>query len=266
MQLDAERALAQAATADGALARGEPAGPLHGVPFTVKDNLEAAGLAMAIGAPGRAGVVPAGDATAVARLRAAGAILLGKTNCPRYGGGIETDNEVYGRTNNPYDLAPTPGGSSGGEAAAIAAGFSPLGLGTDSGASVRLPAHFCGLACVKPTAGRVAVTGVLDDGGQIGALGDPRTQIGVLARAVADVALALALIAGRTGATPASLPSPWPTPPRSISIGCASPSTPTTASRRRRRPRSPRWRAPRRRCARREPPSRRPRTPAAGTS
>src|SRR5215218_578052 len=266
VQLDAERALAQAATADGALARGEPAGPLHGVPFTVKDNLEAAGLAMAIGAPGRAGVVPAGDATAVARLRAAGAIVLGKTNCPRYGGGIETDNEVYGRTNNPYDLAPTPGGSSGGEAAAIAAGFSPLGLGTDSGASVRLPAHFCGLACVKPTAGRVAVTGVLDDGGQIGALGDPRTQIGVLARAVADVALALALIAGRTGATPASLPSPWPTPPRSISIGCASPSTPTTASRRRRRPRSPRWRAPRRRCARREPPSRRPRTPAAGTS
>src|SRR5215218_919530 len=105
VQLDAERALAQAATADGALARGEPAGPLHGVPFTVKDNLEAAGLAMAIGAPGRAGVVPAGDATAVARLRAAGAILLGKTNCPRYGGGIETDNEVYGRTNNPYDLA-----------------------------------------------------------------------------------------------------------------------------------------------------------------
>ena len=118
-------------------------------------------------------------------MRAAGAILLGKTNCPEYGGGIETDNAVYGRTNNPYDLDRTPGGSSGGEAAAIAAGCSPCGLGTDSGASVRLPAHFCGLAALKPTSGRVPVTGVIDDLGQIGALGDPRTQVGILARSVA---------------------------------------------------------------------------------
>jgi amidase len=195
VRLDEEGALAAARAAD---ARG-PSGPLHGVPFTVKDNISAIGLPMAIGARERAGVVPDEDATVVARLKEAGAILLGKTNCPPYGGGIETDNEVYGRTSNPYDTARTPGGSSGGEAAIVAAGGSPCGLGTDSGASVRLPAHFCGLASIKPTAQRVPVTGVIDDEGQIGALGDPRTQIGALARSVADVALLLRLIAGPDG-------------------------------------------------------------------
>src|SRR5690242_5761012 len=168
--MEPERALAAAQAADAALARGEPAGPLHGVPFTAKDNLEAEGLRMAIGVPERADLVAPRDATAVARMKAAGAILLGKTNCPPWGGGIETDNAVHGRTNNPYDLDRTPGGSSGGEAAIVAAGGSACGLGTDSGASVRLPAHFCGLAAIKPTAGRVPVTGVIDDEGQIGAL------------------------------------------------------------------------------------------------
>jgi amidase len=199
VQLDAERAIQRAGAADAALGRGEPCGTLHGVPFTVKDNIEAAGIEMAIGAPERIGAVPSGDATVVARMRAAGAILLGKTNCPPYGGGIETDNAVYGRTSNPYDLARTPGGSSGGEAAIVAAGGSPCGLGTDSGASVRVPAHFCGLAAIKPTAGRVPVTGVIDDLGQIGALADPRTQVGVLARSVADVALVLGVVAGPDG-------------------------------------------------------------------
>jgi amidase len=194
--LDGERALAAARDVD--TDRGFR-GPLRGVPFTVKDNLEAAGLPMAIGAEERAGVVPGGDATAVRRLREAGAILLGKTNCPPYGGGIETDNPVYGRTSNPYDPSRTPGGSSGGEAAIVAAAGSALGVGTDSGASVRLPAHFCGLAAIKPTSGRVPVTGVIDDEGQIGALGDPRTQIGVLARSVADVALGLRVLAGPDG-------------------------------------------------------------------
>ena len=208
--VDAERALAQAREADE---QREPAGPLHGVPFTVKDNLEAAGLPMTIGAPEREGIVAERDATVVVRMRAAGAILIGKTNCPTYGGGIETDNPVHGRTNNPFDLERTPGGSSGGEAAAIAAGCSPCGLGTDSGASVRLPAHFCGLAAIKPTAGRVPVTGVLDDLGQIGALADPRTQIGVLARAVDDVALVLRVVAGPDGrdggvAAPVAVPKP----------------------------------------------------------
>ena len=154
---------------------------------------------MAIGASERVGVVPGADATAVARMRAAGAILLGKTNCPEYGGGIETDNPVHGRTSNPYDPARTPGGSSGGEAAIVAAEGSPCGLGTDSGASVRLPAHFCGLASLKPSAGRVPLTGVLDDEGQLGTLGDPRTQVGPLARSVEDVALLLRVVAGPDG-------------------------------------------------------------------
>src|SRR5918997_76964 len=173
VQVDAERALARAREADEALAAGDRWGPLHGVPFTVKDNISAAGIPMAIGARERVGVVADEDATVVGRLAAAGAILLGKTNCPEYGGGIETDNEVYGRTSNPYDLARTPGGSSGGEAAIVAAHGSPCGLGTDSGASARLPAHFCGLASIKPSAGRVPLTGVLDDEGQLGTLGDP---------------------------------------------------------------------------------------------
>ena len=191
VQVDAERALEAA--------RRAPSGPLGGVPFTVKDNIEAAGIPMAIGAPERAGVVPSSDATAVRRLREAGAILLGKTNCPPYGGGIESDNPVYGRTSNPYDLERTPGGSSGGEAAAVAAGCSACGVGTDSGASVRLPAHFCGVAALKPTAGRIPVTGVIDDEGPIGALGDPRTQVGPVARSVDDLALLLRLLAGPDG-------------------------------------------------------------------
>jgi amidase len=199
VQVDAERATVRAREADEALAAGRSWGPLHGVPFSVKDNIAAAGVVMAIGDPERAGVVAAADATVVARLGAAGAILLAKTNCPPYGGGIETDNPVYGRTSNPYDLTRTPGGSSGGEAAGIAAGCSPCGVGTDSGASVRLPAHFCGLAALKPTAGRVPVTGILDDEGQIGALSDPRTQPGPIARSVADVALLLRLVAGPDG-------------------------------------------------------------------
>jgi amidase len=206
VQLDAERALAAA--------RSLPAGPLRGVPFTVKDNLEAAGIVMAIGAPERAEVVATRDATTVARLRDAGAILIGKTNCPPYGGGIETDNPVYGRTNNPYDLSRTCGGSSGGEAAAVAAGLSACGAGTDSGASVRLPAHFCGVAALKPTSGRIPVTGVIDDEGQIGALSDPRTQVGPLARSVADVALLLRVLSGPDGSDggvpPVALGDPGP--------------------------------------------------------
>ena len=214
VQVDAERALDRARAADAALARGERWGPLHGVPFTVKDNLSAAGIPMAIGVRERAGIAAATDATAVGRLKAAGGILLGKTNCPPWGGGIETDNEVYGRTSNPYDLTRTPGGSSGGEAAIIAAQGSPLGLGTGSGASVRLPAHFCGLASIKPSAGRVPMTGVVDDEGQVGTLGDPRTQVGPLARSAADVALVLSLIAGPDGRDGGVPPVPLGDPDR----------------------------------------------------
>jgi amidase len=192
-------ALERARAADHALAAGQAPGPLHGVPFTAKDNLETAGVVTAIGVPERAATVPAADATAVARLRAAGGILLGKTNCPPWGGGLETGNPVYGRTVNPWDPARTPGGSSGGEAAAVAAGLSPCGLGTDSGGSLRVPAHFCGVATLKPTAGLVPVTGVVDDEGPIGALSDPRTQLGPIARTVADLGLLLAVLAGPDG-------------------------------------------------------------------
>jgi amidase len=196
---DDERTLAAARDADALLAGGGAVGPLHGVPFTVKDNISAAGLTMAVGVPARRDVVADRDATVVSRMREAGAILLGKTNLPPWGGGTETDNEVYGRTDNPYDRARTPGGSSGGEAAAIAALESPCGFGTDSGASVRLPAHFCGLAALKPTTGRVPVTGVLDDEGELGGFGDPRTVVGPVARSVADVALLLSVVAGPDG-------------------------------------------------------------------
>jgi len=203
-----ERALEQARTA--------PPGPLHGVPFTVKDNIAAAGLPMAIGVPERAHVIADEDATVVARLRRAGAILLGKTNCPPWGGGIETGNPVHGRTDNPYDLERTPGGSSGGEAAIVAAGGSPCGLGTDSGASIRLPAHFCGLAALKPTSGRVPLTGVVDDEGRLGTLGDPRTVAGPLARSVADVALLYALIAGPDGRDAGVVPVAREEPPATL--------------------------------------------------
>ena len=199
VQIAADRARAEAQAADEMLAMGSLLGPLHGVPFTAKDNFETAGLVTAIGVVERAEVVPAADATAVARLRRAGAILLGKTNCPEWGAGIETVNELYGRTNNPYDPARTPGGSSGGECAIVAAGGSPLGLGSDSGGSLRLPAAWCGVATLKPTAQLVPLTGVLDDEGPLGALSDPRTQIGPIARSVADVALTLRLIAGPDG-------------------------------------------------------------------
>jgi amidase len=137
VQLTAEQALDAARAADMALARGETLGPLHGVPFTVKDVVEVAGVISAAGLPERATFRPKQDAVVVTRLRAAGAILLGKTNCPPGGGGGFTDNLVYGRTNNPYRLSHSPGGSSGGEAAAIAAGMSPLGIGSDSGGSIR---------------------------------------------------------------------------------------------------------------------------------
>jgi amidase len=201
-------AMDRARAADAALDAGHAPGPLHGVPFTAKDNLETAGVVTAIGVPERAATVPAADATAVARLRAAGGILLGKTNCPPWGGGLETGNPVYGRTVNPWDPARTPGGSSGGEAAAVAAGLSPCGLGTDSGGSLRVPAHFCGVATLKPTAGLIPVTGVVDDEGPIGALSDPRTQLGPVARTVADLGLLLSVLAGPDDRDAGAVPVP----------------------------------------------------------
>ena len=193
VQLTAESARKEADEADAALARGDIKGPLHGVPMTIKDTLETTGVICTGGTKGRANYVPKADATAVARLRAAGAIFLGKTNVPELAGAIESDNLVYGRTNNPYDLARTPGGSSGGEAAIIAACGSPLGLGTDAGGSIRIPAHFCGLAAIKPTSGRVPRTGQFPQ--PMGARA-PVFHVSLIARRVEDLALALPIIAG----------------------------------------------------------------------
>ena len=206
VQVTAETARARARAADAALARGEVWGPLHGVPMTIKDSLDTAGVISTGGTHGRRATIPSEDATAVARLRAAGAILLGKTNTPELTLSIETDNLIYGRTNNPYDPALTPGGSSGGEAAIIAAGGSPLGLGSDSGGSIRQPAHFCGIAGLKPTSGRVPRTGHILSF-DVGAM-ESVTQIGPLARRVEDLGLALSLIAGPDWRDPAIVPMP----------------------------------------------------------
>lgn len=193
-----EQALDQARAADAAIARGAPLGPLHGVPFTVKDWIDAAGLPCTGGDPQFRDRVPAVDAPVVARLRAAGAILLGKTN-------IMVENPVYGRTNNPYNRAYSPAGSSSGEAALIAAGGSPLGLGSDSGGSIRQPAHNCGITGLKPTSGLLPLTGHFPF---ISALNDPRTTIGPMARFVEDLALTLPILAGPDGRDPSVVPVP----------------------------------------------------------
>lgn len=153
--LDAERARAEAKHLDDRAARGDFAGPLHGLPMTVKDALETAGMRTTSGAPDLSGHVPGRDADAVARLRAAGAVIFGKTNLPLYAGDLQTFNDVFGTTNNPWDATRTPGGSSGGAAAAVAAGLTSLELGSDLAGSIRLPAHFCGVYGHKPSYGIV---------------------------------------------------------------------------------------------------------------
>jgi len=205
VQLRAEAAREQAREADRALARGEIQGPLHGVPFTLKDALETQGVISTGGTTGRAHFIPHEDATVVRRLRAAGGILLGKTNCPELGWAWESDNLLYGRTCNPYDLSLSPGGSSGGESAIIAAGGSPFGLGSDAGGSVRFPAHCTGIASIKPTSGRVPRTGHFPGpGGML----DAFWQIGPLARYVEDLALVLSIIAGVDWRDAAIVPMP----------------------------------------------------------
>jgi amidase len=159
VQLTADTALEQAKAADEALARGESNGPLHGVPMTIKDSLDTADVITTWGTPGRVRYKPNQDATVVARLKRVGAILLGKTNTPEFTLAFETDNPIYGRTNNPFNVERTSGGSSGGAAAIVSAGGSPFDIGSDTGGSIRLPAHFCGVAGIKPTNGRVPRTG-----------------------------------------------------------------------------------------------------------
>ena len=199
-----EDAIDQAQRADDALIRGVVRGPLHGVPMTIKDSLDTAGVITTAGTKGRASYIPDKDATVVARLRAAGAILLGKTNTPELTASGITDNYVYGRTSNPYDPTRTSGGSSGGAAAIIATGGTPFDIGSDTGGSIRLPAHYCGIAGIKPTAGRVPRTGhILSfDIGLTGLL----THIGPLARYVEDLVVLLPIISGVDWYDPAVAP------------------------------------------------------------
>jgi amidase len=189
-----ERALKEAADADEKLARRETVGPLHGVPMTVKDSFDTEGVISTAGTIGRRNYVPRKDATAVGRLRRAGAILLGKTNTPEITAGEETTNAVYGRTNNPYDVRRTPGGSSGGPAAIVAAAGSPFDIGSDTTDSIRGPAHFCGITGLKPSAGRVPRTGHIISYAS-GAM-DSWTQVGPLARYVEDLEMLLRVMAG----------------------------------------------------------------------
>ena len=192
-------------------------GPLHGVPFTIKDSLDTAGVVTTAGTVGWRDRVPERDATVVARLRAAGGILLGKTNTPEFTWANETDNDVYGRTSNPYDLDRTPGGSSGGAAAIVAAGGAPFDIGSDSGNSIRQPAHLCGVAGIKPTSGRVPRTGHWPG---FEGLFESFTQLGPIARRVEDLELVLPIIAGPDGEDPHVVPAPLGDP-ATVDVGAA---------------------------------------------
>ena len=193
VQTCAELALQQAKSADAAIQRGERVGVLHGVPMTIKDSFDTAGIISTGGTEGRATFIPPKDASVVARLKQAGAILLGKTNTPEFTLRVETDNLVYGRTSNPYDASRTTGGSSGGAVAIVAACGSPFDIGSDTGGSIRIPAHLCGIAGLKPTAGRTSRAGhIVPFGGHL----DSWTQAGPLSRYVEDLGLVLSVIAG----------------------------------------------------------------------
>ena len=194
-----EDARDDARRADAERSNGALRGPLHGVPFTAKDSLDTAGVVTTAGTVAWRDRVPTRDATVVARVRAAGGILLGKTNTPEFTWSSETDNDVYGRTSNPYDLSRSPGGSSGGPAAIVAAGGSPFDIGSDTGDSIRQPSHVCGIAGLKPTSGRVPRTGHWP--GYQG-LFESFTQLGPMARRVEDLELLLPILAGPDGEDP----------------------------------------------------------------
>ena len=214
-QIAEKSALAAAAAADKAIMAGETTGPLHGVPFTVKDSLDTAGVVTTAGTLGWKDRIPMRDATVVRRLKEAGAILLGKSNTPELTLSYETDNLIYGRTSNPYDLARTSGGSSGGAAAALAVGATPLDIGSDTAGSIRVPAHFCGIAGLKPSSARVPLTGhVIGSGGPIGRF----TQLGPMARRVEDLVLTFPIMAGPDGIDPDIVP-PYFTDPGAVDLG-----------------------------------------------
>jgi amidase len=197
---DAERVRAQARLLD---AKQGPRGALHGLPVTIKSSIATAGYLCEIGSLLHKGDIPAEDAVVVGRLRAAGALILGTTNCPEFLMAYETANLLHGRTRNPWDLDRSPSGSSGGESAAIAAGLSAAGLGSDSGGSVRVPAHFTGICSLKPTPGRIPGRGHLPPCvGPFSILG----AIGPMARTIGDVELLFRALAGQDPSDPVSPP------------------------------------------------------------
>jgi Asp-tRNA(Asn)/Glu-tRNA(Gln) amidotransferase A subunit family amidase len=209
VQIDAEGARRQARAAEGAVRIGEKLGPLHGVPISIKSAIEVAGLRCESGSRLRAGIVAARDAPLVSRLRQAGAIILGVTNTPELLMAWETDNLLYGRTNSPWDPERTPGGSSGGEAAAIAAGMSAGGVGSDGGGSIRVPAHFSGICGLKPTPGRIPATGHFPvSAGPFALIG----VVGPMARTATDLKVLFEVMQGSDDGDPSAAPVPvrWP--------------------------------------------------------
>ena len=220
VQVDADRARQAARDAASAVTSGVTLGPLHGVPISIKSSFSVEGLRCEAGTRLRAGLVARQDAVLVTRLKKAGAIILGATNTPELLMAWETDNLLYGRTNSPWDLERTPGGSSGGEAAAIAAGMSAGGVGSDGGGSIRVPAHFSGICGLKPTPGRIPATGHFPvSAGPFASIG----VVGPMARTVADLKLLFEAMQGPdigdTNAAP--VPLRWQTEDetRTLKIG-----------------------------------------------
>lgn len=205
VEVDGQGALAAAHRAEKAVVENELLGPMHGVPVSIKSAIEIAGMRCEAGTKLRSGHVATSDAPLVARLRKAGAIVIGTTNTPELLMAWETDNLLYGRTNNPWDLSRTAGGSSGGEAAAIASGCSAGGVGSDGGGSIRVPAHFCGVCGLKPTPGRIPATGHFPQSvGPFALLG----VVGPMARTVADLKLLFEVMQGTDLGDPSAAPVP----------------------------------------------------------
>lgn len=205
VHVNAEYVQREARRAEAAVMKGRSLGPLHGVPISIKSSIDVAGMACEAGTRLRGGVIAAHDAPLVTRLRNAGANILGVTNTPELLMAWETDNLLYGRTNSPWDMKRTPGGSSGGEAAAIAAGMSAGGVGSDGGGSIRVPAHFSGICGLKPTPGRIPATGHFPpSGGPFAFLG----VVGPMARTVSDLKILFEIMQGPDDGDPCAAPVP----------------------------------------------------------